>query len=94
MDFEVAVQLHAGYALEAGVHQVHGKYPLAELEAAGLHHRAGADAEILPAVGAAIRHRLAAGNGVGAGAPTVAAIAAGGPAHVLKPLAGAGLVGE
>ena len=48
-DPEVAPELHAGDALDAGRHQVDGERPLAEPEIRGLHDGSGLDREILPA---------------------------------------------
>ena len=59
VDAEFAVQPHRGNALEADGVQVDGVGPILECDLGSVHGRPGADGEILPAVPAAVGHRLA-----------------------------------
>ena len=94
-DAQVAVELHARRALDAGGHLVERDRPLLEPEGRRLHDRALAHREVLTAVLAAVRHRLAAlDDGVAQGAAVRAESLAVGPALRLEPAFGRRVVGE
>ena len=59
---QVLVQLHAARSLQVRCHHVDCGHPLLTPQLAGLHYRALAHREILAAVLAPIRHRLATGH--------------------------------
>ena len=57
-DAQIPVNLHARHALEVRAHEIESNDPLAEFQVTTVHGRPGLDAEILPAVGAPVGHRL------------------------------------
>ena len=82
---DLAIELHAGRALEPGGHHVERDDPLLQPEFAGLHDRALANGEVTPAVPAPIRHGLAAGDSNRIGRAAVRAEPAFRPPLFLEP---------
>ena len=93
-DSDIPSQFHGGNALEAGDFQVDGNGPLAELDVAMRQGRSRADAEVLPAVSAAVRHGLSVRNVMSVNTPTVTTTPLSVPERFLKPFGGRFLIGK
>ena len=91
---EVAMQLHARDALEAGREQVDGHGPSAVAELGAMHQSAGLGREVLAALAAAVGLGLAGGPGLDVGGAAGRAADAVGPEDRGEPVLGGVLVGE
>ena len=91
---EIVLELHGRHALEAGDDVVDGHRPLAEPDIAVLHRRARADAEVLAARPAPVRHRLAVFRLAGLQIAAARAAAPVRPDGALEPFDGRLLVRE
>ena len=83
---DVAVELHAREALDAGAAQVDGDGPLAKRDPGVLERGSRPDAEVGTTVPTPVGHGLGVGNFAGRQAPAVAATALVSPDVPLEPL--------
>ena len=89
---QIAVQLQAGHALEAGIHQVDGDRPYLQTQVGAVHQGVVPHREVLAAVPASVRLRLARGALLDVQGAALRAADTIGPTYLDEPRLGRGIV--